>query len=201
MFTVMKRAFCVTLALMMLLCMLASCKKDNEDTITPTGEVGAEAIKNPDLYVWTGDGKKSDSVSDLMSDDATYEQLKAELAKGNRMKYWVFSLKNLKDFEGKKLTKVSFVLEADRAVTLTVSVGYSTYADCDKTITLEANKAQTVEIELNECYFKNDAGLFVHFYQKAEGKKAADHYGYNTDELGEWSQTVYKVTDFKLFCA
>ena len=200
MFTVMKRALCVTLALMMLLCMFASCKKDGEDTITSTGEVGAEAIENPRLFVWTGEGKKSDAVSELMGNDATFEELKTKAAEGNRIKYLTLRPKNLKDFKEKKLTKVSFLLEADRAVTMTVCVGYSTYTDCAKTITLEANKAQMVEIELGDYFFKTDAAVFVSFYQKAEGSKDADHYGYNTDELGEWSQTIYKITDFKLFC-
>lgn len=189
------------LVILMLAFSLASCGKGDEKKVSLTGEIGGDAMKDFGLYVWTGDGNKSGSFDDFWNySDATYEQLISALAQGNRIKKWIFNLKSVKEFEGKSLTKVSFTLEADRAVTLTINARYAGLADFKKTVTLEANKPQKIEIAFTGFAIDQDMPFSVTFWRLAEGTKDAEHYLYNTAEQGEWSQTIYKVTDFKLFC-
>ncbi len=200
---VMKKTLCLLLSVLILTVAFVSCDKGgDDDRVAATGEIGADAVKNLGLTVWTGDGKKSDAVEYPMNsgDDTTYEQLKTNLAQGKRIKNWSFRLKNIKDLEGKTLTKVSFTIEADRDVTLTIAAKYPDFDYCTKTISLTANDSQTVEIPLDYA-INTDNPFWLHFWRIAEGEKSVEHYVYNTDELGEWSQTVYKVTDFKLFCS
>lgn len=201
---VMKKTLCLLLSVLMLTVAFVSCDNGNDDDrVSATGEIGADAVKNLGVRVWTGEGKTSDASEAILDfgDETTYDQFKTTLAQGARIKTCGFRLKNVKDLEGKQLTKVSFVLEADRAVTLTVAAKYSTYDYFTKTITLEANKTQTVEIEFSGYTIDTDKPFSIDFLRIAEGKKWADHYGYNTAEQGEWSQTIYKITDFKLFCS
>lgn len=190
------------LVVLMLAFSLASCGKGDEKKVSLTGEIGADAMKKFSVMVWTGEGNKSDSVEYLMrsGDDNTYEQFINMLGQGNRINEVLFGLKDIKELEGKNLTKVSFTLEADRAVTLTINARYAGLADFNKTVTLEANKPQKIEIAFTGYTMEQEMPFRVTFWRLAEGTKDAEHYLYNTAEQGEWSQTIYKITDFKLFC-
>lgn len=190
------------LVVLMLAFSLASCGKGDEKKVSLTGEIGGDAMKNFGVRVWTGEGNKSGLYEYLMSssDQITYEQFVNMLSQGNRIKEVMFRLKDIKDLEGKSLTKVSFTLEADRAVTLTINAKYAGLADFNKTVTLEANKPQKIEIMFTGYAIDGDMPILFTFWRLAEGQTGAEHYQYNDAEQGAWSQTIYKITDFKLFC-
>lgn len=196
------KAFSLLLAVLILAVSLASCGgKDNDRVSALTGQIGAGAMQNFQVHDWTGAGNTSDAWEVVLSPSkSTYEQFTDILAKGTRLTKWLHGLKWVKELEGKSLTKASFTLEADRAVTLTINVRYAAQERGTKTVTLEANKPQKIEFNFTECLVDRDKPLSVTFWRLPEGKNWADHYQMNSSEQSEWSQTIYKVTDYKLFC-
>lgn len=196
------KAFSLLLAVLILAVSLASCGgKDNDRVSALTGQIGADAMQNFQVHAWTGAGNTSDAWEVVLSPSkATYEQFTDILAKGTRMTTWLHRLKWVKELEGKSLTKASFMLEADRAVTLTVCAQYAGLEKFTKTVTLEANKPQKIEIEFTGYAIDRDKPIGFDFWRLPEGKNWADHYQMNSSEQSEWSQTIYKVTDYKLFC-
>lgn len=197
------KAFSLLLAVLILAVSLASCGgKDNDRVSALTGQIGAGAMQNFGVRAWRGEGNTSDAIEGVLdySSKTTYEQFTDILAKGTRMTKWGHRLKWVKELEGKSLTKASFTLEADRAVTLTVCVQYAGLEQFTKTVTLEANKPQKIEIEFTGYAIDRDKPIGFTFWRLPEGKNWTDHYKMNSSEQSEWSQTIYKVTDYKLFC-
>lgn len=195
------KAFSLLLAVLILAVSLASCGgKDNDRVSALTGQIGADAMQDFGVYAWTGAGNTSDAWEVVSPSKATYEQFTEWLAKGTRLRKWDHRLQWVKELEGKSLTKASFTLEADREVTLTISVRYAAQERGTKTVTLEANKPQKIEFNFTECLVDRDKPLSVTFWRLPEGKNWTDHYQMNSSEQSEWSQTIYKVTDYKLFC-
>lgn len=202
--TFFKKTLCIIFVLITLSFTLISCGDNGGTVNTLTGELTAESFRNFYGYVWTGAGLKEDNREDLIpNDEQDYNVFLDALASGRRIKNFFIPVRDLSDLEGKKFTKISFTLEADRDVTLTIAVDTVKPRNYKKTVTLTANQPQNIEIVITNPVEIAGECVCVDFYRIADIPNpyaTGAHYFYNSPELGEWSQTIYKVTDLKIFC-
>ena len=194
----MKKILCVILSVLLLTFTFAACdggSSGNGDRINNfTGEIKADGLNNFSIGVFTGeDGKERDRKS-LDIDENSYEDFVRALAQGNRIMSFRGKIKGIKEFDGKKLTKISFDIEADRDVSSTLSIE-NAYTNQQKTINLTENSKQSVAFEF-DASIKPD-GLFWSFTIASTPDGEID---YEADTHAEWSQTQYKITNLKIYC-
>ena len=193
----MKKILSLLLIAVMLLACLVACGDDSE-RISSSGELGDDALKDFFVDAWNeGASKNGDSQTVVTSSDGkTFSEFKDILAQGGRFLWFSFRIKDVKELEGKKLSKITFTIEADRDV----SVFFSARCGADKDVPyqevkLTANTVKNVTIDFEN--YADYAGKLCSIYF---GDDAKTGYAYGTAAFEQWSQAEYKITNFKVIC-
>lgn len=192
----MKKILSLFLVFVMLLSCMAACGDDSE-RISSSGELGDDALKNFYVQVWKVGALKSGDAEALIeiSDGVSFTDFKNELAKGIRLQSFMFDIKDVKELENKKLSKVSFTIEPtkDTTIVLAAMCG-ANKSTTPLTVSLSANTKKTVSIDFGGYADFAGKGIFISVGQ------TENDYKYGTAEFTEWSQTEYKITNFKVIC-
>ena len=199
----MKKILCFMLAALMLVlgvaCDGGTGDGGNTDPIQNDGVLTAEGIKDVRLYEWNVDARRGTDSTGIYSVDAgnatDYDGFLSYLSSGCRVFYFQVSPKITQSTTGKKATKISFYIESDRDVTLTIQAVYSSDIENKpiQTVSLKAGVKQNVSFAL-DAELKYDKRFDVTFYQNNDCS-----YEYTKASFESWSQTVYKITDLKCY--
>lgn len=199
----MKKFMCFMLAALMLVLGVAcdgSSGNGNDDPVKNSGELTADGVERVSLYQWKDNAWYDTDSEDLDEDNWTYDDLKSALADGGRWSMIVVTPKAMRSFNGKKASKVSFTVEADRDVTVYFRVGFYTgdnTVPVTKKVDLKAGVKQDLVFDLNADYV-SEKGFQIRFNQ-------VDNTGYlggyvaNSPAFTVWTSAVYKVTNLKCY--
>lgn len=199
----MKKILCFMLAALMLVlgvaCDGGTGDGGNTDPVQNDGVLTAEGIKSIRLCEWNVGARRGTDATGVYNVDAGNEEdyagFLSYLSSGCRVVYFQIHPKITQSTTGKKATKISFDIESDRDVTLTIQAVYCSDLENKpvQTVSLKAGEKQSISFTL-DAELKYDKPFDVTFYQNNDCS-----YEYTKASFESWSQTVYKITDLKCY--